>query len=141
MAQSVPLFSIPKVVEVVYHPGSRAVVAHWESLCTPEARKAIERASDECKRVGAKTWIADLTQNPGVPSQEDLVWMGTTAVALARKCGLVAVINVHVESALATLGSKRWTRGASAGGMSTYDCKSLGDALQLAADVAAGRAA
>ena len=141
MAQSVPLFSIPKVVEVVYHPGSRAVVAHWESLCTPEARKAIERASDECKRVGAKTWIADLTQNPGVPSQEDLVWMGTTAVALARKCGLVAVINVHGQSRISNMGSKRWSKNATAGGMSSFDTNSLADALQLAADVAAGRAA
>ena len=135
------LFSVPKVVDLVHHPEARAVVAHWRSLCTPEARKAIERAAAECKRLRAKTWIADLTMNPGVPSQEDLVWMGTGAVQLARKCGLVAMINVHGESALASLGSKRWTQGASDGGMSTYDCKSLADALQLAADVAAGRAA
>ena len=137
----VPLFSVPKVVEVVFRPEARAVIAHWDSLCTPEARKAIERAADECKRGGAKTWIVDLTRNPGVPSQEDLVWMGTSGVTLARKSGLVAVINVHGESALASLGSKRWTKGASDGGMSTYDCKSLADALQLATDVAAGRAA
>ena len=138
---AVSLFTMPKVIECVFHPEARAVVAHWDSLCTPLARKAIERGADECKRVGAKTWIVDLTRNPGVPSQEDLVWMGTTGVALARKSGLVAVINVHGESALATLGSQRWTKGASDGGMSTYDCKSLADALQLAADVAAGRAA
>jgi hypothetical protein len=141
MRGAVSLFTIPKVIEVVHHPEARAVVAHWESLCTPERRGAIERAADECKRVGAKTWVADLTRNPGVPSQEDLVWMATGAVTLARKCGLVAMINVHGESALATLGSKRWTKGASDGGLSTYDCKSLTDALQLAADIAAGRAA
>lgn len=141
MASPVLLFRIPKVVDVVHHPEARAVVAHWESLCTPECRSAIERGAEECRRLGAKTWVIDLTRNPGVPSQDDLVWMGTTGVRLAQRCGLAAVINVHGESALASLGSKRWTKGASDGGLSTYDCQSMADALQLAADVAAGRAA
>jgi hypothetical protein len=39
------------------------------------------------------------------------------------------------------MGSKRWSKSASDGGMSTYDCASLADALQLAADVASGKAA
>ena len=137
----VSLFRIDKVIECVHHPESRAVVAHWESLCTPECIAAIQRGSDECRRVGAKTWIVDLTQNPGVPSQADLHWMATDGVALAKRNGVTAVINVHGDSALAAMGSKRWTRGASEGGMTTYDCKSLADALELAAQVASGRAA
>ena len=38
-------------------------------------------------------------------------------------------------------GVQRWNKSASGGGITTYDCKSLADALTLAADVAAGRAA
>ncbi|HTO71934.1 MAG TPA: hypothetical protein VMR31_18875 [Myxococcota bacterium] len=135
------VYRVPKCVEVVHYPEARALVSHWESLCTPDAVPAIERGSDECRRLGAKTWIVDLTKNPGVPSQPDLEWMGTKGVELAKKNGLRAVINVHGESALASLGSKRWTKGASDGGLVTYDCKTLDDALALAADVAAGRAA
>jgi hypothetical protein len=137
----VVLFRIPKTMEAVHHPEARAVVARWESLCTPDCCAAIERGSDECRRLGAKSWIVDLTRSPGVPSQADLEWMGTTGVALARKNGVLAVINVHGESRLASLGSKRWTKSASDGGLATYDCQSLEDALALAADVAAGRSA
>jgi hypothetical protein len=137
----VSLFRMDKVVECVHYPEARAVVAHWESLCTSECVAAIQRGSDECRRIGAKTWIVDLTRNPGVPSQSDLRWMETEGVALAKCNGVSAVINVHGDSALAALGSKRWTRGASEGGMVTYDCKSLADALELAAQVASGRAA
>jgi len=137
----VSLFRIDKVVECVHYAEARAVVSHWESLCTPESVVAIKRGSDECRRLGAKTWIVDLTQNPGVPSQADLRWMETEGVELAKRNGVAAVINVHGGSALSAMGSKRWTRGASAGGLVTYDCKSLADALELAADVAAGRAA
>ena len=123
------LFRIDKTIEVTHHPEARAVVAHWESLCTPDCRAAIERGSEECRRLGAKSWIVDLRRNPGVPSQEDLHWMGTAGVALAKKNGLAAVINVHGESALASLGSKRWSRSASEGGLASYDCHSLEDAL------------
>ena len=135
------LFRIPKTIECVHYPEARAVVAHWESLCTDDCIAAIERGSEECRRVGAKSWIVDLTRNPGVPTQEALQWMGTTGVALAKKNGVAAVINVHGDSALASLGSKRWTKSASEGGLVTYDTSTLADALALAADVAAGRAA
>ena len=135
------LFRIPKTVECVHYPESQAVVAHWESLCTPDCCQAIERGSDFCRRLGAKSWLVDLTKSPGVPSQKDLEWMATTGVALAKRNGVVAVINIHGESALASMGSKRWTKGASEGGLSTYDCKSLADALALAAEVASGKAA
>src|SRR5262245_61166150 len=109
------LFRIPKTIECVYYPESRAVVAHWESLSNGDAVAAIRRGSDECRRVAAKSWIVDLTQNPGVPTQEALQWMATEGVDLAKKNGLAAVINVHGDSALASLGSKRWTKGASDG--------------------------
>ena len=135
------LFRIPKTIEAVHYPEAKAVVAHWESLCTPDCCAAIERGSGECRRLGAKSWIVDLTRNPGVPTQVDLRWMETTGVALAKKNGVVAVINVHGSSAVASLGSKRWTKGASDGGLTTYDCSSLADALALASEVASGRAA
>ena len=52
-----------------------------------------------------------------------------------------AALRISVPYALAAMGSKRWTRGASQGGMATWDCKSLADALELAGKVAAGKAA
>jgi hypothetical protein len=130
------LFRIPKTIEAVHYPEAKAVVAHWESLSTADCCAAIERGSNECRRLGAKSWIVDLTKNPGVPTQADLHWMSTVGVDLAIKNGLRAVINVHGSSAIASLGSKRWSKGASEGGLTTYDCKSLADALELAAEVA-----
>ena len=137
----VSLFRIDKVIECVNHPYARAVVAHWESLSSAECTQAIERGIQECGRVGAKSWIVDLTQNPGVPTQDALRWMETRGVALCKKHGVVAVINVHGDSALASMGSKRWSKGASDGGLVTYDCKSVADALELAEQVASGKAA
>ncbi len=130
------LFKIAKTVECVHYPEAKAVVAIWESLSTPQCVEAIERGSDECRRLGARSWIVDLTRDPGVPSQQDLAWMQTDAVELAKKNGVRAVINVHGSSAIAKAGSKRWSKGASAGGLTTYDCTSLADALALAAEVA-----
>ena len=130
------LFRIPKTIEAVHYLEAKAVVAHWESLSTADCCAAIERGSNECRRLGAKSWIVDLTKNPGVPTQADLHWMSTVGVDLAIKNGLRAVINVHGSSAIASLGSKRWSKGASEGGLTTYDCKSLADALELAAEVA-----
>jgi hypothetical protein len=135
------LYRVPKTMEAVHYPEVKAVVSHWESLCTPDCCAAIERGSNECRRLGAKSWIVDLTKNPGVPSQADLRWMETTGVELAKRNGVVAVINVHGASAVARLGAKRWTKGASDGGLTTYDCHSLADALALAGEIASGKAA
>jgi len=134
------LFKIARTIECVHYAEASAVVAHWESLSTDECCAAIERGSEECRRLGARSWIVDLTRNPGVPTQEALNWMGTTGVELARKNGVRAVINVHGDSVLASMGSKRWTRSASEAGLATYDTRTLADALALAAEVAAGRA-
>lgn len=136
-----PVFTIEGTIRVEYHPGERALVGHWISLCTPQFREALERAMAAAGRLGAVSWLVDLTENPGVPSQADLAWIESTAVALARKNGVRAIVNVHGQSKIASMGSKRWSKSATDGGMSTYDCASLIDALQLASDVAGGRAA
>ena len=135
------LFSIEGTISVDFHPAERALIGGWQSLCTPRFREALEKAMAEAGRVGAITWIVDLTRNPGVPSQADLAWIASTAVNLAKRNGVRAIVNVHGGSQLASMGSKRWSKSASDGGMSTYDCASLADALQLAADVASGKAA
>jgi len=135
------IFTIEGTIRVDYHPGERALIGHWQSLCTGQFREALERAMAESGRLGAVTWIVDLTENPGVPSQADLAWIESTAVMLAKKNGVRAIVNAHGQSMVASMGSKRWSKSASDGGMSTYDCASLVDALQLASDVAAGRAA
>jgi len=135
------LFHIPKTGKVTHHPEARALVSHWESLCTPDCCTLIERGILECGRLGAKSWIVDLTQNPGVPSQAAYDWMAGPGLELCREHGVKAVINVHGDSHVTKMGAKRWSKNAMAGGMASYDCKSLGDALTLAADIAAGRAA
>lgn len=135
------LFSIEGTITVEYHPAERALVGVWHSLCTPHFRDALERAMTEAGRVRALTWIVDLTNNPGVPSQADLAWIESTGVSLAKRNGVRAIVNAQGASQVAKMGSKRWSKSASEGGLSTYDCGSIADALQLAADVASGKAA
>ena len=50
-----------------------------------------------------------------------------------------SIVNVHGASQVAKMGSKRWSKSASDGGMATYDCESMPDALLLAADIASGK--
>lgn len=133
------LFEIAGTIEVVFHPAERALVGHWQSLNTPQFRTALEKAMAEAGRVGAVSWIVDLTDDPGVPSQADLAWIGSSAVGLAKRNGVRAIVNVHGASQVTRMGSKRWSKSASDGGLATYDCANMRDALQLAADLAAGR--
>lgn len=135
------LFGIEGTISVDFHPAERALIGHWQSLCTDQFRAALEKAMTEAGRVGAITWIVDLTQNPGVPSQADLAWIEARAVGLAKRNGIRAIVNVHGASQVAKMGSKRWSKSANDGGISTYDCASLPDSLQLAADIASGKAA
>lgn len=135
------LFTVEGTISVEYRPAERACIGTWQSLCTSHFREALERGFSECGRVGALSWIIDLTHNPGVPSQADLAWVQGTAIGLAKRNGIKAIVNVQGTSSVAKMGSKRWSKLAVDGGLSTYDCASLADALQLAADVASGKAA
>ena len=138
--QGTELFKIPGTITVQHFPQQRAVLARWESLSTPEFRTALERGLAECGRLRAKSWLVDLTKNPGVPSQADLEWLtGGGAGPFTLKSGIRAVINIHGASALAKLGSHRWSKSATEGGLVTCECLSLADALELAADVVAGK--
>ena len=133
------LFRIPGTIVVEHFPKQRAVLAGWESLSTPQFREAMERGLSECLRLRAKSWLVDLTRNPGVPSQADLDWLKLGTDATASAAGLRAVINIHGSSTLASMGANRWSKNASAGGLITCECRSLADALELAAEVAEGK--
>ena len=133
------LFRIPGTIVVTHYNAQRALVAGWESLSTPAFREAMIRAVSECARLRVKSWIADLTCNPGVPSQADLEWLKTGASQSTADSGIRAVINVHGKSALSSLGANHWSKGAAAGGLVTGDCQSLEEALELAAKVAEGK--
>ncbi len=133
------LFRIPGTIVVEHHPQQRAVLARWESLSTPQFREAMMRGLSECGRLRAKSWLVDLTRNPGVPSQADLTWLLTDAAPPTLDSGIRAVINIHGNSALAKLGSTRWSKSASEGGLVTCECRSLADALELAAEVVDGK--
>jgi hypothetical protein len=133
------LFRIPGTITVEYFAEQRAVLAGWESLSSGEFRSAITRGLSECGRLRAKSWLVDLTRDPGVPSQADLAWLTEDAGQITADSGIRAVINIHGASALATLGSNRWSKSASSGGLVTCECKSLADALELAKDVAEGK--
>src|SRR5512147_3282308 len=87
------LFTIDKTIKVVHYPVQRALVGQWESLCTPQFREALMRAMDEAYRLRAKSWIVDLTGDPGVPSQDDLKWVETFNVGNALSKGVTACIN------------------------------------------------
>jgi hypothetical protein len=137
----VHLFTVEKTIKVVHYAAQKALVGEWESLCTPQFREALARAVKEAGRLGAKSWIVDLTRDPGVPTQADLKWIDSDCAQLSVDNGVKAVINVHGASALAKMGSRRWTKSASDNGMLTYDCASLEDALEIAATVASGNAA
>jgi len=140
MAKSgVHVFSIPKTIDVYFHAAEKAMHAAWISLSTPQFREALERGLNECGRLGAKSWIVDLTREPGVPTQADLAWIENDSREITFRNGVTAVINVHGASALAKLGSRRWTKAASDNGMITCDCASLDEALALAAEVASGK--
>jgi hypothetical protein len=135
------LFTIEKTIKVVHYPAQKALLGEWESLSTPQFREALTRAVNEAGRLGARSWIVDLTRNPGVPTQADLAWIDTDCAQLSVRNGVKACINVHGASALAKMGSRRWSKAASDNGMQTYDCASLEAALELAAQVASGKAA
>jgi hypothetical protein len=140
-AQRVHVFTVERTIEVFHYPAHKALLGEWLSLCTPQFRAALMRANEEAGRLGAKSWLVDLTRDPGVPSAPDLKWIETDSVKSSVRNGVRAVINIHGASALARMGSRRWTKTASANGMLTYDCVSLDDALELAAQVANGKAA
>jgi hypothetical protein len=140
-AAGVHLFTVEKTIQVVHYPAQKALVGEWESLCTAQFRAALMRAMDEAKRLGARSWIVDLTRDPGVPSQDDLKWIETFNVPNALSKGVTACINVHGASVIAKMGARRWSKSASEQGMLTYDCANLDQALEIAAQVARGEAA
>src|SRR5258705_5246488 len=134
------LFSVPKAVTVTHHPAAHACMATWSALSAPCFREAVTRGLTECGRLGVRSWIVNLTaQDPGVPTQADIKWIETDAIELAKSNGILAVINVHGVSAVATMGAKRWNKLISAGGLSTYDCSTVSDALALATEIASGK--
>jgi hypothetical protein len=138
---SVTLFSVPKAVTVTHHSEVKACMATWEALSSPKFREAVERGLHECGRRGAKSWIVNLSgKDPGVPTQADIKWIETDAVEIARRNGILAVINIHGQSAVATMGAKRWSKLVSDGGLATYDCASVADAMALAGEIAEGKA-
>ena len=139
MPQGTQLFRIPGTITVTHYNVQRALIAGWESLSTGSFREAMTRALSECGRLRVKTWVADLTRNPGVPSQADLDWLKTGARQLTADSGIRALINIHGKSTLSAMGAHRWTKGASDGGLVTCECHSLEEALQLASDVAEGK--
>ena len=136
----IPVFAIDGTISVVHHAPQRALVATWFSMTSGRFREALERGLDECGRLGAVTWIVDLTRNPGVPSQSDLGFIEQDCIEICERNHVLAVVNIHGSSAIASMGAKRWSKSANANGMTTYDCTSLADALTLAAEIASKNA-
>jgi len=75
-----------------------------------------------------------------VPTQSDLAWIASDCIEIAKDNGVVAVINVHGKSRVASMGAKRWAKLVDEGGLGSYDCSSVADALTLAAEIAAEKA-
>jgi hypothetical protein len=134
------IFTHPGVLTVAYHSAQKCAVAHYDKLSTPAIREAIEKGLAAAGKAGARTWVIDLTRNPGVPTQADAEWIETEAVRLVIANRITAVVNLHGASAVAKIGSKRWSKSAAVAGLSMYDTDSLDAALDLASEVASGRA-
>jgi len=131
------LFTVPKVITVRHYPEAQACVASWEALSSPQFREVVTRGLGECGRLGARSWIVDLTgKDPGVPTQADLAWISSDCIEIAKDNGVLAVINVHGKSHIATMGAKRWAKLVDQGGLGSYDCSSVADALTLATEIA-----
>jgi len=140
MSQKV-LFSVPKAVVVTHHPESYACMATWTDLSSPCFRDVCTRGITQCGPLRCRSWIVNLTEpNPGVPSQSDLKWIETDCIQIAKDAGLLAVINVHGASAVASMGAKRWNKLVNSGGLTTYDCATVSDALALAKEIGEGKA-
>ena len=138
---NVTLFSIPKAVTVTHHPAAHACMATWSDLSSPCFREAVTRGLQECGRLAAKSWIVNLSApNPGVPSQADLQWIADECLQIAKDHGVLAVINVHGVSRVASMGAKRWNKMVTEGGLATYDCGTVSDALALAQEISEGKA-
>ena len=136
--KSTVLFTVAKVITVRHYPDAHAVVANWEALSSPQFREICTRGLGECGRLGARSWVVDLTgKDPGVPTQSDLAWIASDCIEIAKDNGVVAVINVHGKSRVASMGAKRWAKLVDEGGLGSYDCSSVADALTLAAEIAA----
>ena len=134
------IYSMPGVLTVEYRDDRKTALAHYDKLSVPSIREAIEKGLAAAAKAGAKTWVIDLTRNPGVPRQDDAKWIETEAVRLVIANGFKAVINVHGGSAVARMGSQRWSRGAQVSGLSIYDTDSIDAALELGGKVATGQA-
>jgi hypothetical protein len=139
--KGVHLFTIEGTITVTHHPAQKTLVGDWESLCTDKFREALQRAAIEAQRLGTRSWIADLRRSPGVPSQADQKWIEEQGAGESVRNGVRACINLHGASALSKLGATRWLKSASSNGMLTFECGTLEDALEIAAQVASGKAA
>ena len=139
---TVTLFSVPKAVTVTHHPAAHACMATWSRLDAPCFREAVTRGLAECARLGAKSWIVNLTaKDMGIPSRADLEWIESECLQVARDNGIVAVINVHGVAHDKTEDAERWNKLVSNGGLTTYDCSTVSDALALATEIFEGKVA
>lgn len=134
----VELFTVPKLLTVTHHPDVRACVATWLQLSTPRFRELVTRAMNRCAELGVLTWIADISVgNPGVPSQADARWVAAGCGGLSAASGIIAVVTVKSQSLVATMGTKRLRETVGARGGSVHECGTVGEALELAAEIAA----
>src|SRR5688572_4179915 len=90
-AEGVHVFTVERTIRVLHYPAQKALLGEWLSLCTPQFRAALTRANEEAGRLGAKSWLVDLTRDPGVPSQGDLKWIETDCAKLSVHYGVRAV--------------------------------------------------
>ncbi len=131
------LFEVPGTVIVEHYPRQRALVAAWESVRTSRFREVVERGLTECARLAMRCWIADLTRCPDLPREDDALWIETTAAPSCIRRGLRGLINIHGSSPMASIGARGWTKAVREDGLATFECRTLEDALALAAEVAA----
>jgi hypothetical protein len=132
------LVDIPKVLTVEYYPEHKAVVAHWHSFTRGNVVEGIEQGAKAAGKLGVKSWVIDLTEAPGVPTQVDQSWLANNGHSLLISQGIVAIINIVGDSAMAKMGAHRWSETADKMGIHIFNTISLAEGLLLADKVSQG---
>lgn len=133
--------SIAGTITFEHHPQESALVGRWQNFHTGRYREAVETHIALAGQLRTRTAIIDVSSDPGVPKQDDLIWTEQVGKQLMRKAGVTTLINVLGNAVLVKMGARRWSKGGSEGGFTSYDCATLRDALALAHKVALGKAA
>ena len=127
------LYHQPNIVETVYEPDTKSIIAAWQNLGPHDYLRPCTEAQLKCARQDdAKVVIVDTSKAKGVLKQEDQEWFGTYLFPKLQAAGIKAIITIVPSDALAKLTARQWTRTGQQFGVEFIDTATLQTARQLA---------